>query len=92
MVLGDRGLGAYVHERTDLIWHYEFQPGGLMEDMWCPIYRDWYTYKKIKAAHLVPFKLGYQTMGDLFGEEDRSYELMWSMKIATRDCVAHQGY
>lgn len=46
--------------------------------MWCPIYKDWHPFKKIKAAHLVPFKLGYQTMGDLFGE-DHGHELMWSM-------------
>jgi hypothetical protein len=65
--------------RQDLIGHYECQPGGWKTKMWCPILRKWYSYKKIKAAHLVPFKLGYQTMGDLFGEEDRGHELMWSM-------------
>jgi hypothetical protein len=65
--------------RQDLIGHYECQPGGWKTKMWCPIYKDWHPYKKVKAAHLVPFKLGYQTMGDLFGEEDRGHELMWSM-------------
>jgi hypothetical protein len=65
--------------RQDLIGHYECQPGGWKTDIWCPIYGKWVSFKKIKAAHLVPFKLGYQTMGDLFGEEDRGHELMWSM-------------
>jgi hypothetical protein len=63
----------------DLIGHYESQPGGWTTEIWCPIYRDWQPFKKIKAAHLVPFKIGYQTMGDLFGEEGRGHELMWSM-------------
>jgi hypothetical protein len=65
--------------KQDLIGHYECQPGGWKTDMWCPIYRDWHPFKKVKAAHLVPFNLGYQTMGDLFGEEDRGHELVWSM-------------
>lgn len=65
--------------RKDLIGHYECQPGGWKTNMWCPISKQWYRHKEMKAAHLVPFKLGYQTMGDLFGEETRGHELMWSM-------------
>jgi hypothetical protein len=51
----------------------------------CPIYGDWYPLDKVKAAHLVPFKLGYQTMGDLFGEEDRGHELMGNRMMMHRD-------
>jgi hypothetical protein len=65
--------------RQDLIGYYECQPDGWKTDMWCPIYQDWQPFKKMKAAHIVPFKLGYQTMGDLFREEGRGHELMWSM-------------
>ncbi len=63
----------------DLTGHYECQTGGWKTDMWRPIYKDRHPFKKIKAAHLVPFKLGYQRVGDLFGEENRGHELMWSM-------------
>jgi HNH endonuclease len=65
--------------RKDLIGHYECQPGGWKTDIWCPIHGGWFPFKKMKVAHLVPFKLGYQTMGDLFEEENRGHELMWSM-------------
>ena len=65
--------------RRDLIGHYECQPKGLGSNIWCPIYKDWYFHKLVRAAHIVPYKLGYQTMGDLFGEEQRGHKLMWSM-------------
>lgn len=62
--------------RKDLYKHYGFQPK-LHGPVWCPITKCFGPYESRRAAHLVPYKIGYETMGDLF--DDDGYKLMWSM-------------
>ncbi|KAF8856380.1 hypothetical protein BDZ45DRAFT_791166 [Acephala macrosclerotiorum] len=65
-----------IQRRKDLYKHYHDQPilHGLV---WCPITKCFGPYKSRRAAHLVTYKVGYKTMGELF--DDEGYKLMWSM-------------
>jgi hypothetical protein len=51
--------------------------GPIIKSVWCPITKFFGPYDSRRAAHLVPYKIGYETMGDLF--DDDGYKLMWSM-------------
>jgi len=68
--------GEQVQWRMDLYNHYGSQPQP-HGPVWCPISKSSAPYKEIKAAHLVPYKIGYETMGHLFDGD--GYSLMWSM-------------
>lgn len=65
--------------RTDLINHYDSQPEGWKKDIWCPVTKDWQFHKKVTAAHIVPCKIGTDTMGILFGAAEKGYDLMFSV-------------
>jgi len=57
--------------RKDLIAHYDAQPGGEKKQVWCPITKVFGPKKSRTAPHIVPWKLGYDTMGELFNGEGR---------------------
>ena len=59
--------------RKDLYKHYGFQPQ-LHGPVWCLITKCFGPYESRRAAHLVPYKIGYETMGDLFNDD--GYKLM----------------
>jgi hypothetical protein len=69
-------VAGQIHWRSQLCKHYNFQPKP-HGAVWCPITKCFGPYKSRRAAHIVPYKIGYETMGELFG--GNGYELMWSM-------------
>jgi len=68
--------GEQIQFRKDLYKFYDAQPEK-HGDVWCPIAKQFGGHKMRRAAHLVPYKIGYETMGDIF--DDDGYKLMWSV-------------
>ena len=60
--------------KEDLINHYG---SNTASRVWCPIIKGYGHYGNRRATHLVPYRLGYATMGALFSVEDGD-ALMWS--------------
>ena len=65
-----------VQWRRSLYKYYNAQPTP-HGPVWYPITKTFGTHKSRRAAHLVPHKIGYDTMGNLY--DDDGYKLMWSM-------------
>jgi hypothetical protein len=49
----------------------------LHKKIWCPITKEFGSSTTRRAAHLVPYQIGYETTGDIFGVN--GYNLQWSM-------------
>jgi hypothetical protein len=49
------------------------------DDLWCPILKEYATPPYRTAAHIVPYSIGYDNAGYLFGEPSRGAEFIWSM-------------
>ncbi|KAL3424899.1 hypothetical protein PVAG01_04180 [Phlyctema vagabunda] len=64
--------------RNRLIKHYGCQRevDGLQQ-IWCPVMRYFASAADMKAAHIVPYRLGYETMGDIFNGDGKA--MMWSL-------------
>jgi hypothetical protein len=64
--------------RKHLLHHYFAQPFDAQEQIWCPISKHLGPTCARSVAQIVPWKLGYETIGDLFAGDGR--EILWSME------------
>lgn len=64
--------------RLRLLHYYDSKPSN-DDEVWCPVTRKFFEGNRMTAGHIVPYRLGYNVMGDLFGEPGNGVALMWSL-------------
>lgn len=47
---------------------------------WCPVLQDWIPKDRCKAAHIVPYSIGYVNAGYMFGQPEAGEDVLWDKR------------